>query len=287
MKNYIILFASFFTFSAIAQNKGDFHLDKDYSINPKGTIKLKSSDAKVFITGSDRKTAHVKIDREVTSKGVVFGSEEFRVDVSEEGGNLIIEEISSSVTVTMVGYINEKYTINIEAPQGISIIVKGDDGDHFITNIQGAISLTLDDGDAELRGCKGNDFKFRMDDGDLTMDGGGGKLDVDFDDGDLEIRNGSFSSIFAKMDDGDFILETSLANDGQYDIRAQDGSVALTILSGGGDFDIRHDDGRVITDGGSFNLKEKSESKTFLTLDKGNAKVYIRMDDGRVRLATR
>ena len=287
MKSLVYAFAFLFSYSVIAQNKGDFHLDKQYKINPIGTIKLKSSDAKVTIMGSDRKNVHVKIDREVTSKGMVFGSEEFTVEVTEEGGNLIIEEKSESVNITMIGYYNEKYTIYIEAPMGNSLIVKGDDGDHSIKNINGSISLTLDDGDAYLSGCNGNDFKFRMDDGDLTMNGGGGNLDIDFDDGDVEIKNGKFTSVLAKIDDGDFTLETSLTDQGEYEIRAEDGSVSLTILSGGGDFNIRHDDGRVITDSDAFSLKEKSEERTFLTLKNGNAKVNIRVDDGQVRLAAR
>ncbi|NJN43250.1 MAG: DUF4097 domain-containing protein [Flammeovirgaceae bacterium] len=287
MKALIYTCAILFSGSVIAQNKGDFHLDKEYKINPVGTIKLKSSDAKVTIVGSDRKDVHVKIDREVTSKGMVFGSEEFTVEITEEGGNLIIEEKSESVNVTMIGYYSEKYTILIEAPDGNSLLVKGDDGDHSIKNIDGSISLTLDDGDANLSGCNGNDFKFRMDDGDLTMDAGGGNLDIDFDDGDVEIRNGKFASVLAKIDDGDFVLETTLVDNGEYDIRAEDGSVSLTVLGGGGDFNIRHDDGRVITDSDTFSLKEKSEDRTFLTLKDGHAKINIRVDDGRVRLAAR
>ncbi|NJN43011.1 MAG: hypothetical protein HC811_13070, partial [Flammeovirgaceae bacterium] len=75
MKALIYTCAFLLSYSVIAQNKGDFHLDKEYKINPAGTIKLKSSDAKVTIVGSDRKDVHVKIDREVTSKGMVFGSD--------------------------------------------------------------------------------------------------------------------------------------------------------------------------------------------------------------------
>ena len=247
MKIMISIFCLFFASAIVAKaQEGNFHLDKEYKINASGVIKLHASDAKVYITGSARTTAHVKIDREITTKGFTFGHEEFGVEVSEENGNLDIREHSSSVSVGIVGYYHEKYTINIEAPQGSSLVVKGDDGDYLIKNIDGSISLDLDDADVELAGCSGNKFDFRMDDGDL-------------------------------------IIETSLSDHGEYHIDAQDGMVSFTVTRGGGRFNIRHDDGRVSTQG-DFNIEEDSEHRTRLTLASGVANVDIRTDDARVRL---
>lgn len=272
--------------TAFAQSKNrDFHLDKEYKVAANGTLNLSASDAKVQITGSARKTAHVKIDREVNTKGLTFGDEEFRVGVEEVGGSLDIKEYHRSVNVGIVGYSYEKYTIAIEVPEGMSLHIKGDDGDYLIKSVNGAIDVSLDDGDLELVACKGNAFSFRLDDGDIRMDEGRGTLDVDADDADIVIQKGSFSTISANMDDGDFIIQTSLTDNGSYHIDAQDGLVSLTVLSGGGYFDIRHDDGRVLTEG-NFNITEQSENRTSLTLAKGSAKVQIRADDARVRLIT-
>ena len=44
------------------------------------------------------------------------------------------------------------------------------------------------------------------------------------------------------VDDGDLVIETSLSDNGDYFIDAQDGLISLTITKGGGNFDIRHDD---------------------------------------------
>jgi hypothetical protein len=262
---------------------GDFHLDQEYKMSATGTIRLNSSDAKVSITGSNRQTAHVKIDREIVSKGISFGDREFKVDVTEQNGNLFIKEQSHGVSVGMVGYYHEKYTITIELPEGASIEVDGDDGDYFIKSVNGSIELDLDDADVELTSCLGNSFRVKLDDGDLRMDTGKGLLDVDVDDGDIEIKNASFDKIMARLDDGDFVVETSMADNGVYDIEAQDGLVSIKVLGGGGRFDIRHDDARVIVQG-DFNTVEKSENRTRLTLANGNAKVNIRADDARVRL---
>jgi len=285
MKTLLVTGIIFSSFSALAQSdkSGDFHLDKEFKMESAGVIHLSSSDAKVFIIGSSRSTAHVKIDREVTTKGWVFGEEKFTVDVTEQNGDLLIKERSGSTHVGMVGYYNETYKINIEAPAGANLIIRGDDGDYFIKAINGSIELDLDDADVELAGCLGNNFKVRLDDGDLRMDTGKGILEVDADDADIVIKSAAFEKIIADVDDGDFIVETSLSDNGDYYINGQDGLISMTVLGGGGKFDIRHDDARVIAEG-DFNTVEKSEDRTRLTLANGNAKVNIHSDDARVRL---
>lgn len=246
MKILLAAGIAFSSFSLLAQSDGDFHLDLEYKMDASGVIRLNSSDAKVFIVGSNRTTAHVKIDREVTAKGWMFGEEKFTVDVTETNGDLSIKEKSGGTHVGIVGYYNESYTINIEAPAGASLMIRGDDGDYFIKEINGSIELDLDDAD-------------------------------------VMIRNASFQKIVADIDDGDFLVETALSDNGDYYINAQDGLVSMTVLSGGGKFDIRHDDGR-ITAKGEFEMGEKSEDRTRLTLANGNARINIHADDARIRL---
>jgi hypothetical protein len=283
----LLLFVSSLALSAQGDKNKDFHLNKEYKIGSTGTLTLKCSDAKVFISGSGRSTAKIKIDRVVETKGIVFGGhDEFNVEVEESNGNLDIIENKSYSASGIVGYYNEKYTININLPEGASLVVKGDDGDYQVNNIDGAISIDLDDADIELTACSGNDFKFRMDDGDIVMDEGKGKLDINADDADIKITRGAFTGIQADLDDGDLVIETSLADNGDYYINAQDGLIALTVTDGGGKFDIRHDDARVITEG-KFQTIEESENRTRLTLSSGTARVDIRADDARVRLAKR
>lgn len=284
MKIIIFLTAILIHTAIFAQKNGDYHLDKEFNLNPSGTIELTSSDAKVFITGSNRSTVHLKVDRTVTTKGLYFGSDEFAIEINDADGNLRIRERSSSSSTGIVGYYNEQYEIRIEAPEGASLLIKGDDGDYILTNIHGAISMNVDDADVELFSCSGNKFNFRLDDGDLKMDEGKGSLEIDTDDGDVEIKNAHFKSILATIDDGDLFIETSLVDDGEYNIRAQDGLVSMIISGGGGAFSIRHDDARVIAESG-FEVREKSDSYTSVSLPNGNAKVDIRTDDARVRLA--
>jgi hypothetical protein len=284
MKKTAFLFVFTVLSISIFAQTGTFKLDKDYSISKTGTLDLRSSDADVFITGSARTTAHVKIERTVESKGVVWGDETFSVDIDEENGNLLIRERQERVRVGVIGYYREHYKIEIQVPLGVSLKIQGDDGDYFIKNINGAVSLDIDDADAELSDCTGTQFSFNIDDGDISMNGGQGDLEIDGDDSDIKIRNGKFASIRAEIDDGDLSIETSLAGNGNYSLDSQDGSIVLNILGGGGTFDIHHDDARVVTEG-NFTSIQKDEDRTKVSLTGGSAKINIRLDDGSVRLS--
>jgi Putative adhesin len=288
MKKFLILCLASISLFSIAQTQkmGDYHLDQTYKMNGTGIITLNSSDAHVFVTGSNRADVHMKIDRVIETRGFVFGNAEFSVDVTEANGNLSIRERRGSSSFGVVGSSYEKYTINIEAPEGVSLMLRGDDGDYFIKTVHGKMDIDVDDADVELTACKGSDFKFRLDDGDIKMDEGRGTLDVEADDADVIIKNAHFTSINASMDDGDFLVETSLTDGGDYFIDSQDGLISLTVLSGGGKFNVRHDDARVITSG-NFVQEEESENRTKLSLAKGTARVDIRADDARIKLSAK
>jgi len=284
MKNLLFTVAMLTFVSVLFAQDGEFHLNNEYKISKTGTIELNASDAKVFITGSTRSTAHVKIDRKVTSKGWSSSKQNFSVDVQESDGDLKIREKRTGTNVTIMGYYTDEYRIEIEAPEGCSLTVHGDDGDYYINNINGSIFLSLDDADAELADCKGSKFRFKTDDGDIRMNTGKGSLEIKGDDSDVQIYHAQFTTIDANLDDGDLIIETSLADNGSYHIDAQDGLVSLNITGGGGEFDIRHDDGHVVAQG-NFKTLEESEDHSRLALASGSAKVMIQTDDARIKLA--
>lgn len=275
------LIALLFPFVVEAQDA--FRLDKEYDINLNGKLQLNTDDADIRITGSNRTTAHVKIFREIKTKGLVWGEDNFSVDVEMRNGDLIISERSNGSHISVMGYMSEEYTIDISLPLGVNLDLDGDDDDYIIKDMKGAIYLNLDDGDAKLTNCTGSEFKFNLDDGDIEMDGGNGSLEVKLDDGDIEITNASFSQINASVDDGDLIIGTDLQNNGSYVFKADDSDIILNINRGGGEFSIDHDDSRLFT-AGSFETLEKDEDYTRLRLGNGTAEIKMRVDDATVRL---
>jgi hypothetical protein len=281
MKNLLFAFVMLTFISVAFAQDGSFHLDQEYDISKTGKIDISTSDARVFITGSNRSKAHVKIDRVVTTRGW-NATDGFKVEVTAADGNLNIREYQTGPTVS-VGYFHEDYKIEIEVPDGVSLTVRGDDGDYFVKQIHGSIKMSLDDADAELTGCNGNEFDFRFDDGDLRMDQGKGSITVRADDADIEIYKGEFSTIDAEVDDGDFIVETSLADNGTYNINSEDGSIHMKVTGGGGNFDVSHDDA-TFTFTGNFRTVEASDERTRLSLYDGTANVMLKADDASVRL---
>jgi hypothetical protein len=225
----------------------------------------------------------VRVERKVTAKGITAGKRDFRVEVTTEGGNLKFREYQDGENITVVGYIKIDYRIAIEAPEGASLQVDGNDGTYTITNVDGKVSLELNDFEARLSGCSGDSFRFRTNDGNLVMDEGRGTLDLDGNDGNVEIRNGRFERIEAKWNDGDLRIATSLTNSGSYRIKTQDGSLDLAVTGGGGVFDITHDDGHVSRKG-NFTALLEEENRTRLQLNGGSAQVRVQAGDASVRL---
>lgn len=273
------------TIGLMAQKTTDFHLNETYEIGTNGTIYLAADDAEVTITGENRQDVSVKIDFITKSKGLEVGSREFRVDITDKGDDLYIEEYRKS-NATIMGFVSSEYTIEIRAPYGVNLDIKGDDDDYLITSVNGAIRIDADDADTILKGCGGDSFYFDMDDGDIKMDEGKGQLTVRMDDGDLEIINAAFNEIDYRADDGDFALETSIGPNALFRFNGDDSTFDIVVTQGGGSFTINHDNGRIDFDD-NFRLMDKDEDRTVLNLTGGRAKIIFSGDDIRVNLATR
>lgn len=265
----------------IAQDR-EFHLDEIYKVDKGATLQMDTNDADITITGTKRNDVHVVVDWILNTEGPVRGDKELRVEVSEQKGNLYVQQQENG-KIRGIGSIKEEYTIQIEVPASMSLELRGDDDDYTIRNIEGAISLDNDDGDAKLVNCSGNSFRFNIDDGDISMDGGEGELEVEIDDGSFEVVKGGFSKIRASIDDGELHIETSLSDKGSYDFEANDADLVLNILSGGGKFNIRHDDGSIGTDG-DFTMIKNEEHVMELGLPDGKASINIKGDDAKIRL---
>lgn len=269
---------------AFSQKQNEFHLNKSYSLADNGRIYLTAHDAKVTITGEDRTDVAVRIDYYVNSKGIEWGTREFTVDVTARSGDLYIKEYKQGNT-TIMGYISIDYKIDIRAPRGSSLDIKGDDDTYNITSIDGEISIEADDADVFLKDCGGDRFFFDLDDGDVFMDQGRGQLTARMDDGNIEIINANFETIDFRGDDGDFSLETSIGPNAMFKFSGDDATFDIVITSGGGTFNIRHDDGNIDYDN-NFRLMDKGNGRITLSLTGGRGKINISGDDIRVNLTS-
>ena len=199
-------------------------------------------------------------------------------------GKFFVSEEFKKSNTTVMGYVSINYKIEIRAPQGSNLDIKGDDDDYFLTAIHGEISINADDADVILKNCRGNRFFFDLDDGDITMDRGQGQLTARMDDGDIEISNAAFQNIDYRGDDGDFAIETSISPNAMFKFSGDDSTFDIVVTQGGGTFTINHDDGNIDYDD-NFRLMDKSGDRTVLSLTGGRGKIIISGDDIRVNLA--
>lgn len=273
-------------FNVHAQEEGEFHLDETYSLGTNGIIHLSSEDADVRITGSDRPDVHVKIDRIETVNGIRSGSRSFSVNVEEVNGDLVIKERRSGNIRFAIGTFRTEYKITIEMPRNGGLKIDGEDDDYVIRSVDGIISMRVEDGDIDLLDTKTRSLDIDIEDGDIRLDGGTGKLLIRTEDGDVDVRNGAFTRVDIESEDGDVAIETSLADDGTYEIVSDDADIDFVVLAGGGRFYIAKDDGRVSSTS-DFKVEEERDHRVTLSLGGGKADVDIRVNDGRVRFSAR
>lgn len=269
-----------------AQEEGEFHLDETYALGTNGIIHLSSEDADVRITGSDRADVHVKIDRIETVNGIRSGNRTFAVNVEEVNGDLVIKERKSGNIRFSIGTFRTEYKITIEMPRNGGLKIDGEDDDYVIRSVDGVISMRVEDGDIELLDTKTRSLDIDIEDGDIRLDGGIGKLLIRTEDGDVDVRNGAFTRVDIESEDGDVAIETSLADDGTYEIVSDDADIDFVVLSGGGRFYVAKDDGRVSSTS-DFKVEEERDHRVTLSLGGGKADVDVRVNDGRVRFSTR
>ena len=284
----ILMLGCFLTFAlpVEAQSTDEFHMDHVYSIDRNGKINLQSDDADVTITGSDREDVRVQVHYKMEVNGIRFGGkDEFEMLVEQKDGNLRIYEKEREFQEggVTIGSVKEEYTITIEAPQGVSLNLEGDDEAYRVSGIDGQFSVEADDAEIVLNNCDGDSFSISMDDGALRMDSGRGALDVEADDSEIEILSGDFSTVYIDADDSEMSITTRLYDEGEYRFDMDDGDLTLNIAGGGGTFDISHDNADIRTDQ-RFEKILNEENRSAYRLDGGSAKVSIETDDGNIEL---
>ena len=276
-----IVFLCLLSLSTKAQEDSQYTLDKIYQLDQNGTVHLRTEDADVRITGSDRKDVRVVVERYEQIRGA-SSRRSFEMEIEEKSGDLFIKERKRTNNWT-VGYYRLDYEITIEMPKNGSLRIDGEDDNYLIQSVDGSIQISTEDGDVEIIDCHGDDFEIEMEDGDLELDGGTGSLYISMDDGDADVTRGKFNDVEIRIEDGNIILETALDDQGRYGMDGDDADMELVVLSGGGDFNISKDDARVSASS-DFDLVRETDYRVEYKLGAGKAEVSIKTNDGRVRL---
>jgi hypothetical protein len=246
---------------------------------------MQTDDADVEIIGEPRADAHLVVDYRQKVAGIFLRrGQAFEMTVEERNGDLFISD--NKRRTAHIGILfrqHESYTVRLAVPVGTSVMIRGDDDRYEISNVGGSVNVVLDDGDVVLEEASGRHFQIELDDGSLRFDRGSGSLDLVMDDGEALLVDSRYSSVSVRADDGTVRLGTTIADDGEYRFRSDDGDVELLVVSGGGTVTVRQDDGSLTTNG-PFRFEKETGNRRSLRLPGGSAYVEIETDGGDVRL---
>ncbi len=269
----------------VGAEDNDYDLDEVYSIQKDGTLSLSTEDAEVILRGTDRKDVHLVVHREINVTGTFtkFEQEPFSMEVEESNGNLMIRESGGSVSISgMFISVEEIYTVEVEVPNSINIRLYGEDDAIDIQGINGKIAVKCEDGEVKIANCDSDEFDLEIEDGELVLRGGRGTLNAFAEDGEITVLAGNYNTIEADVEDGEIEIETSLADNGEYMLRADDGEITFRVTEGGGDFHVRFDDGRGRASR-AFETVEEDDNYRHFRLKGGSAVVRAKVSDGDVK----
>ncbi len=261
----------------------EYKLDKTYPVKKNALVTISTDDADIIINGSDRNDVHLKVYRKVELIGT--GTEtKFEIQVEEREGNLYIRENRSSGSSYWVGYKSTEYKIELEIPAEVKLVVSEDDGDIVLNNISGDLDIDCEDGDLELNQFSGKNLNIEMEDGDIKINNASGFLSLRSEDGDVEANSCSFNKIDLNTEDGDVNIQTSLSQNSQYKLSAEDGDIKFYISGSGAKIDLNAEDGNINING-DFNSISKDENSRHLEFGDNSAIVTISTEDGDIKVS--
>ena len=262
----------------------EFTLDEEYSLNRGGLLDLKTEGATVRIIASESNKISINARYRIETKGLKIGNKEpVRLKASTLGDSLVIREIEQEGRRVLLGGKSVQYNITIEAPEWLNLLLKGSDNSYFIRNMAGDTHIKGEKADVELQMNSANNYIFDLSDSSLDISGGQGFLKADFNNSIVRFNNVSFETIDMNLDDVDIQLALNMADDGQYNIDIDGGSLHFGIIEGGGTFKFWHNNLRIYSEG-PFMVPINSKRETIYEKEGGNANVDINAKDSQLHL---
>lgn len=267
-----LLAATVLVADAAAAHAGD--IDRDYSRQfpaPPGTrLVLQHGDGDVTVSAWEKPEIDIHIVYRGTVKQVGFGSTpDFHAEFRESGHTItVIGRESSGVNFGMRIVNIQEYTYTVQAPRGVALEIRGDDGDVEVRDRAAEVDCREEDGNVTLDGITGP-VTVHLDDGDLAVSNLEGKLVVNGEDGNVQVESSRLSEARLRLDDGDLRMTDC---SGSLDAQLEDGNVDLDGMRLA-QCRIRTEDGDV-----TAGLREPGAIEMDLASEDGNVKVT--MDEG-------
>ena len=191
-----------------------------------GTVHLSALEGNMVVQGWDRDEVQIRMVKRAWGRSEREAQallDAIEVVIREGNDRLMIRETPSEGqrrhTIFDVfdrdfweerGWRSQVVDFELRVPRHVQLRLEGDEGDVELSQLQGKISVEMDEGDIHVDSVETDDLEIRIDEGDVSVNGcrdvGGGLLKIDADEGRIRIENCRFDEMDLASDEGDLIL---------------------------------------------------------------------------------
>ncbi len=301
---FSLLSIIFFVFNLSVLGRDiDENFHETFAVEKGDRLYLEHGDGDVTILPWDKNVIDIKVHYSANTNFIGIGSKhKFDVKFSQQGNEVrVIEKETHSVRIGISNFHENEYTYKIYAPDYMILDLNGEDGDIYIEEWTGKMSIHLSDGEIELEDINSEKINIKIEDGDLKMKQINSELIVESDDGDIYLDKCVSNDCRLDVGDGDIKIRQS---EGDFEINSDDGNIDIYDLKGhefnistnDGDIKIRQAEGifQIKSDDGNIDLFDLVAQKLHVTTNDGDIEAELlktdeididfKTDDGEVTL---
>ncbi len=279
------ILAGIFLTMAFAAAAPPAHADdwsKTYPVSGHADLRVSTDDGDVTIVGSNQK----QIDAHVVTEGYKIGSNDVRIEESQNGDHVVISVKMPRFGFSFFGGRHKSVKIELHVPRDLELNVQTSDGNVTAQNVSGHVHFSTADGNITATETHG-DVRLHTGDGHIEGTGFDGTLDANTGDGNIGIA-GRFDSLSLKTGDGN--IEARVANGSKvastWTIRSGDGHIDLRIAPDlNANVEARTGDGSITLDVPNFAVSGSlSHSSVHGKLNAGGGTLSVSSGDGSIHL---
>jgi DUF4097 and DUF4098 domain-containing protein YvlB len=198
---------------------------KTYQISNRANLRVSTDDGDVTVVGADQK----QIDVRVTTEGYKIGSNDVRIEESQNGDHVVISVKMPHFNFSFFGGRHKAVKVELHVPRELELEVETSDGNVVAQNVAGRVHFSTGDGNVTATAVHG-DIRLHTGDGHISGTNFDGTLDADTGDGNLQI-SGRFDSLSLKTGDGNIEAQvgggSKVAN--SWTVRSGDGHITMRL----------------------------------------------------------
>ncbi|MFC1730335.1 DUF4097 family beta strand repeat-containing protein [candidate division KSB1 bacterium] len=216
---------------------------KSFDMEPGGYVDIQADDGYIRINTWDQDRVEVVMNKRAWGRNqreAERNLDNIEIDINHRGDRLYIHDVTDKENHRNIGLLDlirgnwefgSSVDFEIMMPKNMNLELTADDGDVSVTDLEGEITVDIDDGDLNFENLSTNRIEITMDDGDIDFDNVRQMTEaeralvfISFDDGNVDVRRTEMEEFEIGGDDGDItLLDVTVKNleidldDGDFD----------------------------------------------------------------------